>query len=708
MKSQKTRKTMKRIAASLLVLCLIFTMVGTGTFASFAYANETAPPPEVVYPGDSTGGNSSGGNEDGTGGVVEKDPPSNTGTYEPYYAVMVGYTGYTTLKAAVDAITQSESKSGNIVIQKDIVEDVVIPADTTIEIDLKGCKITNAGDHTIINRGTLVITDSSYGKNGTVDNVTDQKAALVNEPGAAVTIKAGCITRSKETGIGFSIKGDNSYSTIINQGSLTIQDGASVTQGPGGGGYSHLISNGWRKETENNSKLTATITINGGTLSGGLTNIENYHLGEVHIYGGTFEDAEYNSICNYNIADIEGGTFSIRVGKNGSVVYNRQRNDNTAIGQLNIKGGTFTCNIQNVAGSTEVTGGTFTNVVSSELISYGYTCKRTDDGNYIVTEGQSSGEASMSIGMSIGSSASDIISAGASKKETETVKLIVSDILSNNVVNASKVSGLNSAFNVSKFLNSSVGSSLVNTSEKKLELYVKANLTKVALKEKPDIQSTGEENILVPKSVTYEVYPTVKGLNSSGETKLISLQSNNSQFLNGNTMEFNLPIPSMVTESYVKVTHQSEGYQKEVSYSEILGNGTEKYTKVSCSHYSTFVLEFVDSIPTKEETTALLAEQKLAARSKLVTMKNGKKAVRITWYNKNGELMAFNGVEIFRSTKRNSGYGKKPIYTTTKNAYYNTAVKKGTKYYYRVRGFVIIDGKKHYTDYSLKAVRTVK
>ena len=108
MKSQKTRKTMKRIAASLLVLCLIFTMVGTGTFASFAYANETAPPPEVVYPGDSTGGNSSGGNEDGTGGVVEKDPPSNTGTYEPYYAVMVGYTGYTTLKAAVDAITQSE------------------------------------------------------------------------------------------------------------------------------------------------------------------------------------------------------------------------------------------------------------------------------------------------------------------------------------------------------------------------------------------------------------------------------------------------------------------------------------------------------------------------------------------------------------------------------------------------------------------------
>ncbi|MCI7619520.1 MAG: hypothetical protein MST07_08970 [Firmicutes bacterium] len=705
MKSQKTRKTMKRIAASLLVLCLILTTVGTGTFASYAYAQEVVPSAE-----ESEGGNSSVGSEDAAPEEKpsEKDPPSNIGTYEPYYAAMVGYTGYTTLKAAVDAIMQSESKSGKIVIQKNIVEDVVIPADATIEIDLKGYKITNAGDHTIINRGTLVITDSSYGKNGTVDNVTDQKAALINEPGAAVTIEAGCITRSKETGIGFSIKGDNSYSTIINQGSLTIQDGASVTQGPGGGGYSHLICNGWRKESENNSELTASITIYGGTLSGGLTNIENYHLGEVHIYGGTFEDAEYNSICNYNIADIEGGTFSIRVGKNGSVVYNRQRNDNTAIGQLNIKGGTFTGNIQNVAGSTEVTGGTFTNVVLSELIPYGYTRKRTDDGNYIVTEGQSSGEASMSIGTSIGSSASDIISAGASKKETETVQLIVSDIMSNNLVNASEVSGLNSAFNVSKFLNSSVGSSLVNTSEKKLELNVKANLTKVGLKEKPDIQSEGEKISFVPASVTYEVYPTVKGLTSSGETKLISLQSNNSQFLNGNTMEFNLPIPSMVTEKYVKITHQSKGYPNEVSYSEILGNGTEKYTKVSGSHYSTFVLEFVDSIPTKEETTAKLSEQKLAARSALVTMKNGKKAVRITWYNQNGEMMDFGGVEIYRSIKRNSGYGKKPIFTSKTDKYTNTSVKVGTRYYYKVRGFVIIDGQKYYTDWSLKAIRTVK
>ena len=215
MKSQKTRKTMKRIAASLLVLCLIFTMVGTGTFSSYAYADEEVVPGNA----DSIGGG------DSTGG--------NRGTYEPYYAVMVGYTGYTTMKAAVDAIMQSESKSGKIVIQKNIVEDVVIPADTTIEIDMKGCKITNAGDHTIINRGTLVITDSSYGKNGTVDNVTDQKAAIINEPGAAVTIKAGYITRSKETGYWTLTCNEYGWKEqlLAEQASLTEEDSAITLYG---------------------------------------------------------------------------------------------------------------------------------------------------------------------------------------------------------------------------------------------------------------------------------------------------------------------------------------------------------------------------------------------------------------------------------------------------------------------------------------------
>ena len=112
--------------------------------------------------------------------------------------------------------------------------------------------------------------------------------------------------------------------------------------------------------------------------------------------------------------------------------------------------------------------------------------------------------------------------------------------------------------------------------------------------------------------------------------------------------------------------------------------------------------------PTKEDIIAIIESQQLVARSKVTTSPNGKKAILITWYDKNGNEVTFDGVEIFRSTKRNSGYGTKPIFTSVTGKYYNTAVKAGTKYYYKVRGFVVIDGQKYYTDWSLKAIRTVK
>ena len=97
---------------------------------------------------------------------------------------------------------------------------------------------------------------------------------------------------------------------------------------------------------------------------------------------------------------------------------------------------------------------------------------------------------------------------------------------------------------------------------------------------------------------------------------------------------------------------------------------------------------------------------KLTLRSSQIRLKNRKKAIKLIW--KGAEDMKLDGIQIFRSTRRTSGYGKKPLFTTTKDKYYNTSVKTGTKYYYKVRGFVTIDGEKIYTQYSTKAWRTVK
>ena len=102
---------------------------------------------------------------------------------------------------------------------------------------------------------------------------------------------------------------------------------------------------------------------------------------------------------------------------------------------------------------------------------------------------------------------------------------------------------------------------------------------------------------------------------------------------------------------------------------------------------------------------ALMNNYALSARSKVVTMKTGKPAIRITWFDRNGDKLNFDGVEIQRSAKRYSGFKK--LFDSKRGKYYNTDIKADRKYYYRVRGYVLFDGAKIYTPWSLKAFRTV-
>ena len=100
-----------------------------------------------------------------------------------------------------------------------------------------------------------------------------------------------------------------------------------------------------------------------------------------------------------------------------------------------------------------------------------------------------------------------------------------------------------------------------------------------------------------------------------------------------------------------------------------------------------------------ENTTIVL-------KSKLT--KNGN--VLLTWTKSKGYKV--DKFEVYRSVKKNSGYGTKAFFTTADGSwskYLNTKnLKAGKTYYYKVRGVRIIDGKKYYTKWSNKTWRTVK
>ena len=94
----------------------------------------------------------------------------------------------------------------------------------------------------------------------------------------------------------------------------------------------------------------------------------------------------------------------------------------------------------------------------------------------------------------------------------------------------------------------------------------------------------------------------------------------------------------------------------------------------------------------------------------LKSAKGKKRGILLTWTKEKGYKVDY--YEIYRSTKKNSGYGKKPFFRTKDGnvtKYLNTKnVKAGKTYYYRIRGVRVVDGKKYYTEYSNKAYRATK
>ena len=271
-----------------------------------------------------------------------------------------------TLQDQINAATSGVET--RITLQGDVSEDLTIPADKNIVLELaEGSKLTNVSGHTITNNGTLTIEGT-----GTVDNISHGKAAVYNARGGVVTLNGGTYTRSKENGSDKVNSGGNSYYNIQNHGEMTINDGVTVEQN---GNFSSMIASGFYDGTDETTD--PKLVINGGTFSGGMNTIKNDDRGILEIHGGTFTNVRQAALMNWNEATITGGSFTANGAE--AVIYNGYLNDGMDCGKLTISGGAFTAtgsspviqqNGNKGIGTVQINDGTFT-TGSGKIIGVG-------------------------------------------------------------------------------------------------------------------------------------------------------------------------------------------------------------------------------------------------------------------------------------------------------------------------------------------------
>ncbi len=280
--------------------------------------------------------------------TVENDSFNNQYDKDAEYPVLV--TSGDQLQAAVNNATAPV----NIVLANSITtNNFVIPADKDVTLDLNGRTVTNAGSHTILNKGHLTLTDSSTDKSGQIISLKGNTAALRNGDNAVCVVEGGTISRDGANG--------NTWHVVENFGKMTFNGGKVVLKN--GNGFA--ITNGWNYFDPGASTTHAVMEINALELDTDSSGIKNCRYGDLTVNDVTVTSTGYWALSNdyLGTAVINGGTLtsnSFKAVSNGAA--------------MTVNGGTFNGTnglfVQSYATSTVLNGGTFANMNVAALSNY--------------------------------------------------------------------------------------------------------------------------------------------------------------------------------------------------------------------------------------------------------------------------------------------------------------------------------------------------
>lgn len=254
----------------------------------------------------------------------------------------------------LQAIVSNATAPVNIVLTNSITtNNFVIPADKDVTLDLNGRTVTNAGSHTILNKGHLTLTDSSADKSGQIISLKGNTAALRNGDNAVCVVEGGTISRDGANG--------NTWHVVENFGKMTFNGGKVVLKN--GNGFA--ITNGWNYFDPGASTTHAVMEINALELDTDSSGIKNCRYGDLTVNDVTVTSTGYWALSNdyLGTAVINGGTLtsnSFKAVSNGAA--------------MTVNGGTFDGTegffVQSYATFTVLNGGTFANMNIDALSNY--------------------------------------------------------------------------------------------------------------------------------------------------------------------------------------------------------------------------------------------------------------------------------------------------------------------------------------------------
>ena len=283
-----------------------------------------------------------------TQATYEKDSIDDQYDKDAEYPILV------TTGDELQAIVSNATAPVNIVLTNSITtNNFVIPADKDVTLDLNGRTVTNAGSHTILNKGHLTLTDSSADKSGQIISLKSNTAALRNGDNAVCVVEGGTISRDGANG--------NTWHVVENFGKMTFNGGKVVLKN--GNGFA--ITNGWNYFDPGASTTHAVMEINALELDTDSSGIKNCRYGDLTVNDVTVTSTGYWALSNdyLGTAVINGGTLtsnSFKAVSNGAA--------------MTVNGGTFDGTeglfVQSYATSTVLNGGTFANMTVDALSSY--------------------------------------------------------------------------------------------------------------------------------------------------------------------------------------------------------------------------------------------------------------------------------------------------------------------------------------------------